>query len=314
MSLQDKAVLIRHSGYAEPEPSSSTHFELPFAGVDVREENYVRDGLQYVFPFTAKRISYPYWDVVAHRATPLDYVDPVELPNGLITWKYAQNLEALPLQTDLEFHGKASQYFTAEELAARNLEANSAVTLAPFYSVTRTVQLEPKTGIMTDYSVDISVVLDIKRNDSEGNSEAGSSQPASATPAATSGQPAATSAQPTATQPVSTEARNTATPSPLPLRRTLFSGSQTWDGATQQAALDRIQPIVAQLKLFQVLSYICSILTMLLALWSAWQLIRWRRRYLRTRAATASGSSTAPTAGSDSTSTPNPDSDKHTND
>lgn len=267
MALQDKAVLIRHSGYAEPEPTSNTHFELPFAGVDMQKDNYVRDGLQYVFPFTAKRISYPYWDVVADRATPLDYVDPVELPNGLITWDYAQTLEGLPLDTELTFRGKASQFFTPEEQATRNLRADSAVTLVPFYSVTRTVQLEPKTGIMTNYSVDMSVVLDLAAPEgtAEGAAEGDAETPESAQSAS------------------------------LPERRTLFSGSQAWDAATQQEALDRIQPVVTQLKVFQVLSYICSILTMLLVLWSAWRLIRWRRRYVLAR-----------TTGSDS--------DIHTND
>ncbi len=248
MSLEDTAVLIRHSGYAEAEPSSHTRVELPFVGVELRKDNYVRDGLQYVFPFTAKRISYPYWDVIAQRATALDYVDPVDKPNGFRVWEYAQTLTAVPLDSTLEFRGPASQYFTAQELKDRQLSKDSTVTLSPFYFITRRVQIEPKTGIMTDYSAEITVALDLDQN----------------------------------------TAKQTAQQTPVGKSRTLFHGSQNWYKDTQDAAFQRVRPIVGQLKMFQVLSYISSTLMALLLLWAAWQLIQWRRRRIRAHATTPS--------------------------
>jgi hypothetical protein len=91
-------------------------------------------GLIYKWPFGAEKKTYQYFDTTTRKAYPAKYVSSEDI-NGLEAYKYEMDIPATKIG-DLEVPG---------ELVG---STEPAVTADRYYSNTRTVWVEPKTGII----------------------------------------------------------------------------------------------------------------------------------------------------------------------
>lgn len=192
--LDDSIDLIRRSAFPIADPTSTVTAELPGMGTIIASDAFIREGLQYFFPAEAERRSFDYFDPIAQRPTPLDYVDRDEHA-GLRTYLFHQRVNPVNLveagvraRTQPEQVGEpvtgdrrhrlselpedqqeailhlertlpAAQLYTAEERAQRGLSASEPVRVHPYYSVDRKVWVEPKSGGIIDTVDNVLIVL-----------------------------------------------------------------------------------------------------------------------------------------------------------
>jgi Porin PorA len=91
-------------------------------------------GVSYKFPFGTEKQDYNFWDPNAQRATPAKYVSE-DTVQGLTTYKFVAQLPATQIQT--------------QEVPGSLVGENAPSVQAPvFYADTRTVWVEPKTGVI----------------------------------------------------------------------------------------------------------------------------------------------------------------------
>jgi hypothetical protein len=91
-------------------------------------------GLSYKFPFDTQKQDYPFWDPNSKTALPAKYVSE-ETVQGLKTYKFIQQIPAREIQT--------------QEVPGSLVGASAPSVEAPvFYTDTRTVWVEPKTGVI----------------------------------------------------------------------------------------------------------------------------------------------------------------------
>ena len=91
-------------------------------------------GVSYKFPFGTNKQDYNFWDANAKIATPARYVSE-DAVQGLTTYKFIQQVPATQIQT-LEVPGSLVG------------ESAPSVQAPVIYTVTRTVWVEPKTGVI----------------------------------------------------------------------------------------------------------------------------------------------------------------------
>jgi Porin PorA len=91
-------------------------------------------GLSYKFPFDTQKQDYPFWDPNSKTALPAKYVSE-ETVQGLTTYKFIQQIPAREIDR--------------QEVPGSLLGESAPSVQAPvFYTDTRTVWVEPKTGVI----------------------------------------------------------------------------------------------------------------------------------------------------------------------
>lgn len=145
---QDSVRLIRHSSFPVDQPVASLKSESPLPGFTHDSSAQVRDGLQYSFPFAAEFRSFRYFDKFSATTTPIDFQDR-ETIGGVTVYRFHQKLDPIELGTGT-IKGLASQFYSPEEIATQGLAAGSTVVMNQYYSMTRTLWVEPKTGTIVD--------------------------------------------------------------------------------------------------------------------------------------------------------------------
>ncbi len=179
--LTDHLRVTRSSTYPVADPVARMTARVTGVDTELGTGETARQGLQYFFPFETERRSYDYFDPVAQRTIPIDYVD--EVPhNGLETYQFHHRAEALPLteaiargwaQPDdpqpagrqllnlldeeqralldgFTVNGPAGEFYSDEELERLGRDAETTVVLDPYYTVVRTLWVEPESGVIID--------------------------------------------------------------------------------------------------------------------------------------------------------------------
>jgi hypothetical protein len=91
-------------------------------------------GLSYKFPFDTQKQTYQFWDANAKKAVPARYVSE-ETVQGLTTYKFVAQIDATQIQT--------------QEVPGSLVGESAPSVQAPvYYTDTRTVWVEPKTGVI----------------------------------------------------------------------------------------------------------------------------------------------------------------------
>ena len=129
---------------------------------------FPREGLQYQFPFHSERKSYPYFDTTAQTAHPIDYLDD-ETRHDVNTYTYTQKLDAVNMfdaiqgvftrdgnVTDkekaalagLRMRSTAGRWYSPSELQERGLKPDDNIVMTRYYTVERTLNVEPTTGVI----------------------------------------------------------------------------------------------------------------------------------------------------------------------
>lgn len=143
----DRVAFDRHTGMAV---DCCDTFSSSTADVDTADE--VREpttfeGLYFKFPFKAEKKTYPFWDGSLGEAVDIEYQDTEEL-EGLEVYRYEQVIEP----TDVgDIEAPASIFGIDEE---------GDVTLDRIYSNTRTLWVEPETGVIIRGQEDQHVVAE----------------------------------------------------------------------------------------------------------------------------------------------------------
>lgn len=295
LSMEDFVRLQSHSAFPVPDPNSSMTVSLGASGdgaASVSTDEFSRNGLQYFFPFNTERISYDFFDPLSQTPEPLDFVDRVE-HNGLRSYEFQQTIPAVDLMaamaqgftqpqgisdapemeplarlgelddqqrqaiTSLRVNGASSQFYTDAELTERGLSATDRVSLSPFYSVDRTLWVEPDSGAVVDRVEDVVIYLAADQADADRVAEdllgtVGASDAAGAADIDAA-------------------------------ERVLLSTRLAWDGDTQESAQAEAQSTVNLLKALEVIALIGNTVVVFLV---AGGLLWWlRRRYREKQAA-----------------------------
>lgn len=93
-------------------------------------------GLTFKFPFDAQKQTYQFWDLTLRKALPIVYQD-TESINGVTVYKYEQTIKPTP--------SAEPQQLPANLLG---LPGTGDVSAQAYYSNTRTVWVEPETGVV----------------------------------------------------------------------------------------------------------------------------------------------------------------------
>lgn len=326
--VADEVSLIRHSTYPVLEPTSSIEIAVPEFDAGLASTDFIRDGLQYFFPFNTERRSYQYFDIFAQDAWPLDYVreenghfifeqkipavnlkeaaeraytHPVNISDDAHAVNISDDAHAADAATtaapahetqelisQMQLHGTVASFYPAEypELIstqnfnsaagslptaddatpadrtetdaaptagasstentaaavpdATNPEQNSSLTpielpaalaqqhpsgtqeiaMTPYYTVTRTVEVEPKSGVIVDQTEDIFFFF--AYDDAEAATLAASSEN----------------------------------------QRTILRTTLAWEEETQEAALAQAAPITTILQTVRVIGFIMNVIAL----------------------------------------------------
>ncbi|AGU15923.1 hypothetical protein CARG_09135 [Corynebacterium argentoratense DSM 44202] len=162
----DTVTLDRRSAY--PKEDSTFYAVAPDLGLDDSTGAFQREGLQYQFPFHSERKSYPYFDTTAQTAHPIDYLDD-ETRHDVNTYTYTQKLDAVNMfdaiqgvftrdgnVTDkekaalagLRMRSTAGRWYSPSELQERGLKPDDNIVMTRYYTVERTLNVEPTTGVI----------------------------------------------------------------------------------------------------------------------------------------------------------------------
>lgn len=144
----DDVHLIRHSSMPVDRPVASLSSQSPLPGFSRDIPGQVRDGLQYSFPFATEFRSYRYFDVYSATTAPIDFHDR-ETVRGVTVYRFHQKFA--PIQVGLgTIKGRASQFYSPAEIQEQGLSAESTVVMNQYYTMSRTLWVEPKTGTIVD--------------------------------------------------------------------------------------------------------------------------------------------------------------------
>lgn len=104
-------------------------------GTEVRDTDTQVQGLYFKFPFNVQKKTYPWWDGSMKQAVDIDYKG-TETLKGLTVYRFEQAIEP----TDVgDINAPASMF---------GLDEEGDVTLDRMYSNTRTLWVEPETGVL----------------------------------------------------------------------------------------------------------------------------------------------------------------------
>jgi hypothetical protein len=120
----DRVAFDRRTGYAVNDPEFNTNVD--------GDASIKHEGLSYKFPIDTKKKTYLFFDTVVGKAFPMNYVDSEKL-EGLTVYKFVQKIVNQPVYTN---H-----------------------VLPSTYTNTRTVWIEPTTGVIVKGSEDLTQTL-----------------------------------------------------------------------------------------------------------------------------------------------------------
>ncbi|WP_194829351.1 DUF3068 domain-containing protein [Nocardia sp. XZ_19_231] len=112
----------------------------PKSGADIPVEQQ-RRGLQYRFPIGTEKKSYPYFDLNARATYDIDFIEESEI-NGVPVYHFRQDIPV----TNMWDVVKHPSHQLALPAAKWGLEGTDPVTMTRFYTNTRDVWVEPRTG------------------------------------------------------------------------------------------------------------------------------------------------------------------------
>ncbi|SNT03025.1 DUF3068 domain-containing protein [Rhodococcoides kyotonense] len=127
---------------------SSMPVENPVGTIQVQgdkpAEEVPHTGLQYKFPFNAEQKSYPYFDINARASKDIDFVEETEI-NGTKVYKYQQDVGPVDLSTVVN---TPTNKLTLPAATWGVDGGEAPVTMTRWYENTRTVWVEPETGVV----------------------------------------------------------------------------------------------------------------------------------------------------------------------
>lgn len=107
-------------------------------------EEVAHTGLQYKFPFNSEQKSYPYFDVNARATKDIDFVEATEI-NGTPVYQYQQTVGPVDLSTVVNLPTNK----VTLPADTWGVEGGAApVTMTRWYENTRTLWVEPETGVV----------------------------------------------------------------------------------------------------------------------------------------------------------------------
>ncbi|MFE1594358.1 DUF3068 domain-containing protein [Nocardia sp. NPDC058705] len=112
----------------------------PKSGAEIPTEQQ-RHGLQYRFPIGTEKKSYPYFDLNARATHDIDFVEESQI-NGVPVYHFRQTIPV----TNMWDVVKHPSYQLALPAAKWGLDGTEPVTMTRFYTNTRDVWVEPRTG------------------------------------------------------------------------------------------------------------------------------------------------------------------------
>ena len=147
--MHDIVVLDARSTYPVSDPVSQMSISVPNLASGMATDYFVREGLQYFFPFPSSRQSYPWFDMTAQEALLLDYVRETER-HGMETYEFHHRFPDLAMDRN-SAHAitfSADVNATLDEMAAADFGI-------PRYAVDRRVWVEPESGTIVDSRTEI---------------------------------------------------------------------------------------------------------------------------------------------------------------
>lgn len=174
--VNEHSLLNRESAYPAPGAHNDQTVVVADLGTGVSVENFEREGLRFFFPSATEQRSYPYYDPMTTRADPIDFdrtekvgtvpayvfhqkVAGINLVDSVdVTLKQASGSEAPKLQQSpegLRTTAPANIFYSDAELDEFGYRPDELVTVDPWYSVERTIWVEPTTGIVLNLQENI---------------------------------------------------------------------------------------------------------------------------------------------------------------
>jgi hypothetical protein len=111
---------------------------------DKPAENVAHTGLQYKFPFNAEQKAYPFFDINARASKDIDFVEETEI-NGTPVYKYEQTVGPVDLSGVVN---TPSNKVTLPAATWGVEGGETPVTMTRWYENTRSVWVEPETGVI----------------------------------------------------------------------------------------------------------------------------------------------------------------------
>lgn len=175
--ITEHSVLNRESTYPVAAPKDKWEFILPALDTGMARTDFERDGINYFFPSGTEQRSYPFFDLAAQSSTAVDFTTTDKL-DGIPTYSFHHDIQPLSLADmrknittevdtgtgnqqltveDFRLSGPAKRFYDAESRQLLGLDANSRVTVEPFYTVGRDISVEPTTGTIVDMRENIKI-------------------------------------------------------------------------------------------------------------------------------------------------------------
>ncbi|WP_410871495.1 DUF3068 domain-containing protein [Nocardia sp. A7] len=137
----DRVTIDRVTGEPiDASPNGSIAVNVDKSGASVADESQ-RRGLQYRFPIGTEKKSYPYFDLNARATYDIDFIDESEI-NGVPVLHFQQTI---PVTNMWDVVPAATNKLTLPA-AKWGLPGEEPVTMTRFYTNTRDVWVEPRTG------------------------------------------------------------------------------------------------------------------------------------------------------------------------
>ncbi|MEV0682510.1 DUF3068 domain-containing protein [Nocardia sp. NPDC050378] len=137
----DRVTIDRRTGEPiDASPNGSIAVNVDKSGASVADPSQ-RRGLQYRFPIGTEKKSYPYFDLNARATYDIDFVEESEV-NGVPVYHFRQTI---PVTNMWDVVPAATNKLTLPA-AKWGLEGEEPVTMTRYYTNTRDVWVEPRTG------------------------------------------------------------------------------------------------------------------------------------------------------------------------
>lgn len=163
----DRITLDRTNAFPVDEPISSIAGAAP--GQEGADEpvQFTRPGIQYQFPFDAEKKSYPYYDAIGLDLFEIDFIEEEE-QDGETVYKYSMTVPPQNLYENTKAHatrdGRELTKADESSLASLRLkfpaevwglEGDEEIEMDRYYTTTRTVRVEPTTGMIVNGTEEI---------------------------------------------------------------------------------------------------------------------------------------------------------------
>jgi hypothetical protein len=153
----DRVAFDRHTGEAVDCCDTTTQTGMDENGDPRPPVEVVFEGQYFKLPFNTQKQDYLFWDGTLQDATPLVYEEEEEV-EGLTTYRFKQTIE--PTDVDRQASSGERDY-TAVPGSLIDMPGRSQVRTDRMYSNTRTLWIEPETGVIVKAEEDQLTTLDV---------------------------------------------------------------------------------------------------------------------------------------------------------